>query len=45
MQTLASGYRSISFLVRLHSDHFLTLAMIGIGLVVGAFLGSAISAL
>ena len=43
MQTLASGYRSLSLLLRLNWDHLFTFGTIVVGLLAGAFLGEAIS--
>jgi hypothetical protein len=43
MQTLASGYKSLSLLVNLNWDRLFSLATIVLGLLAGAFLGSVIS--
>lgn len=43
MQTLASGYRGISLLVNLNWDLVFTLGTIVVGLLAGAFLGTALS--
>jgi hypothetical protein len=45
MQTLSSGYRSLSLLLNLNWDRLFSLATIGLGLLAGAFLGSVISQL
>ena len=43
MQTLASGYRSLSLLVNLNRDRLFSFATIILGLMAGAFLGSVLS--
>ncbi|MFN3646507.1 MAG: hypothetical protein ACK4S2_08330 [Gemmobacter sp.] len=45
MQTLSSGYRSLSLLLNLNWDRLFSLATIVLGLLAGAFLGSVISQL
>ena len=45
MQTLQSGYKSLSLLLNLNWDRLFSLAVIVLGLLAGAFLGSAISQL
>jgi hypothetical protein len=42
MQTIASGYRGISFLVRLNGDWLFSVGTIVVGLLAGAFLGTAL---
>jgi hypothetical protein len=44
MQTIVSGYRGISLLVRLNGDWVFTLGTVLVGLLAGAFLGSALIA-
>ncbi|WP_323041775.1 hypothetical protein [Gemmobacter sp.] len=43
MQTLASGYRSLSLIVNLNWDRLFSLGTIVLGLLAGAFLGSALT--
>ena len=45
MQTLSSGYRSLSLLFNLNWDRLFSLGTILLGLLAGAFLGSVISQL
>lgn len=42
MQAVASGYRAVSFLVWLNADRLFSLGTVVVGLLAGAFLGSAI---
>lgn len=44
MQTVMEGYRGLSLLVRLNWDAIFTVGTIVVGLLAGAFLGSAIMA-
>ncbi|GGE16996.1 hypothetical protein SAMN05421774_10490 [Gemmobacter megaterium] len=43
MQTLASGYRSLSLIVNLNWDRLFSLGTILVGLLAGAFLGSVLT--
>jgi hypothetical protein len=45
MQTIASGYRSLSLLINLNWDHIFSLGTIIVGLLAGAFLGSVLTQL
>jgi len=45
MQTLSSGYKSLSLLVNLNWDRLFSMGTIVLGLLAGAFLGSVISQL
>ncbi|MFT4149692.1 MAG: hypothetical protein QM656_05795 [Paracoccaceae bacterium] len=42
MQLVMKGYRGLSFLVWLNADRLFTLGTIVVGLLAGAFLGSAL---
>ncbi|MFN3641915.1 MAG: hypothetical protein ACK4TB_03200 [Gemmobacter sp.] len=42
MQTIQSGYQSLSLIVRLNGDWLFTLGTVILGLLAGAFLGSAL---
>jgi len=42
MQTVMKGYRGLSFLVGLNGDWLFTLGTIVVGLLAGAFLGTAL---
>ncbi len=42
MQTVMKGYRGLSFLVLLNADRLFTLGTVIVGLLAGAFLGTAI---
>lgn len=42
MQAVAEGYKAISYLVWLNADRLFTLGTVIVGLLAGAFLGSAI---
>ena len=42
MQLVVQGYRGLSFLVWLNADRIFTLGTIVVGLLAGAFLGTAI---
>ena len=42
MQLVLNGYRGLSFLVWLNADRIFTLGTILVGLLAGAFLGTAI---
>ena len=42
MQAVAKGYKAISLLVWLNADRLFTLGTVVVGLLAGAFLGSAI---
>jgi len=44
MQTVVNGYRGLSVLVDLNWDRLFSLGTIVVGLLAGAFLGSAITA-
>lgn len=43
MQTVMDGYRGLSLLVWLNADRLFTLGTVVVGLLAGAFLGSAIT--
>jgi len=43
MQTVMQGYRGLSFLVLLNWDRIFSLGTIIVGLLAGAFLGSALA--
>ncbi len=45
MQTIASGYRSLSLIVNLNWDRLFSLGTIVVGLLAGAFLGSVLTRL
>lgn len=42
MQAVMNGYRGLSLIVRLNTDALFTLGTIIVGLLAGAFLGSAL---
>ncbi|MFN6976985.1 MAG: hypothetical protein ACK4OP_02590 [Gemmobacter sp.] len=42
MQTIQSGYQSLVLIVRLNGDWLFTLGTVILGLLAGAFLGSAL---
>jgi hypothetical protein len=45
MQAIQSGYRGLSLLVKLNWDMLFSLGTIVVGLLAGAFLGSALTAM
>ncbi len=42
MQTIQSGYRGLSLILRLNGDWLFTLGTVVVGLLAGAFLGSVL---